>query len=245
MNNTRIIKGDSSRFTQISNDIITDNRLSSHSFRLISRLLSHSDNYKINLTYEYKIIGLSKTTGANATKELIKYGYLVKKVNYENGLLNGYDYIVYNKPKIKKTVVSPLKSTGVQAFDIDEHNRTLNKNKLINKEFKKNGNKTKKIKKNKKKKHKIDHRQYAIDLVEKMKTSTYKAGLYRLYLMSNYWRKLSRRVRKKYCNRCSICGSCNNINVHHKSYERLAQVDEIIDLILLCNDCHKKIHGIV
>lgn len=68
--------------------------------------------------------------------------------------------------------------------------------------------------------------------------------LYRDYLQTPEWREKSRLVREFYHNRCALCNSSKNLNVHHRTYwNRGNELPE--DLILLCNECHKKFHGIV
>lgn len=38
-------------------------------------------------------------------------------------------------------------------------------------------------------------------------------------------------------NGCQLCGSKNKLQIHHKDYTK-----DIQDCMLLCQDCHKKIH---
>jgi hypothetical protein len=63
------------------------------------------------------------------------------------------------------------------------------------------------------------------------------------YLKTAHWKD----VRKKYWNgklhnkTCYVCGSKNNLQVHHKSYRRIGH-EYLRDLCLLCNACHKETH---
>ena len=47
-------------------------------------------------------------------------------------------------------------------------------------------------------------------------------------------------------NRCEKCGSKENIQVHHLLYKkgRLAWEYTVNDVMVVCGDCHKKIHGL-
>ena len=69
---------------------------------------------------------------------------------------------------------------------------------------------------------------------------------YQDYINSNAWRK----VRQRYfeSNMPQVCFACNLANrpgfhLHHKTYRRLGK-EKLTDLMLLCPDCHSKIHKI-
>lgn len=102
MNNTttynRLIKKENP-FTQILNIIITDSRISSNAFRLISYLISKPNDWVINLTEAYKSINIGRDAGARAFKELQSVGYLDRtQVRGKNGYLLGYNYILNENP---------------------------------------------------------------------------------------------------------------------------------------------------
>ena len=42
---------------------------------------------------------------------------------------------------------------------------------------------------------------------------------------------------------CQNCGKDYDLQVHHKTYENLGEEKEE-DLLLVCKNCHSKIHGI-
>lgn len=68
---------------------------------------------------------------------------------------------------------------------------------------------------------------------------------YQEYLQSDHWLK-TREERKKidnYC--CALCGSSENINVHHLSYDRVGEEIVELDLITLCNRCHFMLHDAI
>jgi 5-methylcytosine-specific restriction endonuclease McrA len=42
---------------------------------------------------------------------------------------------------------------------------------------------------------------------------------------------------------CAVCNSPDNLQVHHRRYDHLGE-ERITDVILLCDECHRKFHGI-
>lgn len=66
---------------------------------------------------------------------------------------------------------------------------------------------------------------------------------YSEYIQSPEWRERAEKVRAEYDNRCYICGSSDNLHVHHISYKRLGNESER-DVVCLCRDCHMKVHEI-
>lgn len=70
-----------------------------------------------------------------------------------------------------------------------------------------------------------------------------KSMLYKDYLETDHWKQLRKRKLRLSGYKCQICASKENLNVHHNTYEnRGCEKDE--DLVVLCNECHKKHHGI-
>jgi len=66
---------------------------------------------------------------------------------------------------------------------------------------------------------------------------------YQDYLKSEAWqgkRKLALE-RAKYA--CQLCSSPNNLQVHHRTYERIGN-ELLEDLTVLCDGCHKHFHGV-
>ena len=64
---------------------------------------------------------------------------------------------------------------------------------------------------------------------------------YKKYISSPEWRKKRVIILKRDNNMCVMCGSKENLNVHHLTYERLYEEDND-DLVTLCSKCHKDIH---
>lgn len=65
---------------------------------------------------------------------------------------------------------------------------------------------------------------------------------YSEYLQSEHWRTKRKEIINKY-GECYICGSKNELQVHHMTYNTLGYESEY-DLICLCKDCHHKVHTI-
>lgn len=69
---------------------------------------------------------------------------------------------------------------------------------------------------------------------------------YKSYLQSNYWINRRKKFKNKTHNRCFICRSKSNLQVHHKRYsvngKSILFKEKHTDLRLLCRDCHSKIH---
>ena len=62
------------------------------------------------------------------------------------------------------------------------------------------------------------------------------------YLLSPEWRAKREKVLDEQGRMCCICGSTDNIHVHHTKYEEIDGVD-VSPCRVLCGECHKKIHA--
>ena len=69
---------------------------------------------------------------------------------------------------------------------------------------------------------------------------------YRKQLKSEKWYAFRNKVFKKRGKRCENCGNTLSLQVHHLSYKTGHKPWEydICDVVVLCRDCHAKIHGI-
>lgn len=71
--------------------------------------------------------------------------------------------------------------------------------------------------------------------------------MYREYLRSPEWAKVKERVLQRDRHRCQNpeCGSLENLEVHHVSYAHVGdEMKHLSDLITLCHDCHREVHGL-
>lgn len=67
---------------------------------------------------------------------------------------------------------------------------------------------------------------------------------YKDYLKTYDWNETRKTVLKETNYKCQLCGAKNvKLNVHHNTYENIGN-EHREDLIVLCDDCHKKFHNI-
>lgn len=64
---------------------------------------------------------------------------------------------------------------------------------------------------------------------------------YHSYIKSPAWFRVRNAALAFYKNRCDMCGSTVNLQVHHKTYKRLGR-EEMRDLQVLCGECHQSVH---
>lgn len=66
-----------------------------------------------------------------------------------------------------------------------------------------------------------------------------------MYLESRHWRLLSRRIWIERGKKCEMCGCLLPVRgdaaVHHESYKNIGR-EHGNELVLVCHDCHKRIH---
>lgn len=69
---------------------------------------------------------------------------------------------------------------------------------------------------------------------------------YANYLKTFHWMKMKNRLYSKY-NKCFFCGSKDGLNIHHRRYKNKKGKSILFrereqDLLVICRECHKKIH---
>lgn len=64
------------------------------------------------------------------------------------------------------------------------------------------------------------------------------------YLSSSHWKETRGKRLEIDEYKCAVCGSTENLNVHHLSYKRIGNEDIESDLITLCHPCHAMLHRI-
>ena len=67
---------------------------------------------------------------------------------------------------------------------------------------------------------------------------------YSTYLQSDRWQELRRLALDVADHRCQVCNQAQNLEVHHRTYERLHH-EQLNDVTVLCNRCHALFHGVV
>lgn len=64
---------------------------------------------------------------------------------------------------------------------------------------------------------------------------------YDQYLQTDWWKKIRAAAIARARQRCQVCYSPHELNVHHRTYERLGnELDS--DLTVLCGKCHNLFH---
>ena len=67
---------------------------------------------------------------------------------------------------------------------------------------------------------------------------------YANYLKTKVWNETRKKKLKESGYKCQLCSKTDTeLHVHHNTYERIGN-EEMSDLIVLCEDCHKKFHNI-
>lgn len=61
---------------------------------------------------------------------------------------------------------------------------------------------------------------------------------YEDYMRSTAWRMQRDRFLNFWGHRCALCNGQKNLEVHHRTYERLGR-EKITDCIVLCHACHE------
>ena len=80
----------------------------------------------------------------------------------------------------------------------------------------------------------VNHREIKTEL---------KKLCYTDFLLTWYWRTISNFLRKR-DKKCKLCDSTENLLVHHKTYSHHGdELHHLKDLVVLCDNCHKKIHS--
>lgn len=64
---------------------------------------------------------------------------------------------------------------------------------------------------------------------------------YKEYLQTDHWKSTRMGALKRARFKCQLCNSKDDLNVHHRTYDRLGG-ELASDLIVLCRSCHGKFH---
>lgn len=65
---------------------------------------------------------------------------------------------------------------------------------------------------------------------------------YLSYLRSPTWFERRKQHFARHGADCKVCGTLENMHLHHKTYERLGMEPDA-HLVALCESCHKKVHA--
>ncbi len=67
---------------------------------------------------------------------------------------------------------------------------------------------------------------------------------YAQYLQSEHWIQFREKVLEYWDGKCVLCYSDWDVNVHHRTYQRIGG-ELLTDVIVLCLECHEKHHDII
>lgn len=96
---------------------------------------------------------------------------------------------------------------------------------------------------NKKDKQLLERKKERIiynDFIDSYKKESKKLE-YQEYLNSPHWKETRLKALKRAGNRCQLCSSTKDLNVHHNTYKNKGHED-LNDLVVLCRKCHAKFH---
>lgn len=65
---------------------------------------------------------------------------------------------------------------------------------------------------------------------------------YKEYLKSDHWQDIRTQALERADNKCQLCSSKINLNVHHNTYKNRGN-EKLTDLVVLCRECHAKFHN--
>lgn len=80
------------------------------------------------------------------------------------------------------------------------------------------------------------------DKTEDTLLSELKSMAYEEYLKTPEWQERRKKALAYAKHRCQVCNSKDNLNVHHRTYERLGE-ELPSDLTVLCYECHRLFHN--
>jgi len=61
------------------------------------------------------------------------------------------------------------------------------------------------------------------------------------YLESDAWQNIRKKILNRDNNKCVVCGTSSNLDIHHITYERVGNED-VDDLVTVCRKHHNEIH---
>lgn len=80
--------------------------------------------------------------------------------------------------------------------------------------------------------------------IRKKKPINHKTGkTYSQFLQTTYWKNMSFKIKKRDGFKCTVCGSKENLQVHHTTYKHVGiEYKHKKDLLTLCGKCHTMAH---
>lgn len=65
---------------------------------------------------------------------------------------------------------------------------------------------------------------------------------YRLYLKTPAWKSKAKQRAAIDGYQCQLCGSRENLQIHHLTYRHIGFENPWVDLVTLCENCHSGVH---
>ena len=85
--------------------------------------------------------------------------------------------------------------------------------------------------------------KYKIEGYEEL-LETFSKMPYKEYLLTEHWKHFRKEALKFYGYKCQLCNEKNKeLCVHHKTYENKGR-ETFNDITVLCEECHKLVHGV-
>lgn len=66
---------------------------------------------------------------------------------------------------------------------------------------------------------------------------------YTKYIASDRWAAIREKAFAHYGRSCCLCGSADNLHVHHRRYPQVYGEETMQDLTVLCSKCHDAFHA--
>lgn len=65
---------------------------------------------------------------------------------------------------------------------------------------------------------------------------------YEEYLLTDEWKEKAQKRIEIDGGECQMCGTTENIHVHHLTYHNIFRENPYTDLVCLCSNCHAAVH---
>ena len=88
----------------------------------------------------------------------------------------------------------------------------------------------------------LSKENYRLRARERELVAVYRAMPYDAYLKTPHWYTTRAMALERAMNRCQMCNTTQDLQVHHRTYERLGE-ELPEDLTVVCRPCHAKHHG--
>lgn len=111
-------------FAQISRRLLQDETLTMEALGVMTYLLSHSDEWKVNVTHLAKRFNCGRDRTYRVLDELLEKGYLTRKRSTnEKGQFSGIEYQIFEEPGI-----TPKRQEHINELRTMPYNRYLKSN---------------------------------------------------------------------------------------------------------------------